>query len=429
MTRSWIDLAARRRVLAFMRRRLGAPAPALRLVFWDGVVFDFAPAPSVTITIHSPRILRSLLVGNIGKLGDAYVAGGLTVDGRLQDVLRVGISLAERIGQAPLARRIAPLLARRRSRHSRSSDAADVSHHYDVSNAFYELWLGRHMIYSCAYYRTGSEDLDTAQEQKLDHICRKLRLRPGQHLLDIGCGWGGLLRWAACHHGVSGVGVTLSERQCEYARSSIAAAGLADRIEIRLQDYRDVPEREGFDRIVSVGMYEHVGIANLPTYFARIAELLAPGGAVLNHGITVCDRNGHAGGPHGGEFIDRHVFPGGELPHISRVLYELSGARLEIADVEDLRAHYPPTLLHWVRRLDAKREQAIAAGGEQRYRIWRMYMAGMAHAFDSGLLSVAQVLAYKPHADRLARRPWTRDYQYGSDIAAPLTSSPDWGDI
>ncbi len=421
--------SARERVLAFLRRRLSDPPLPLRIAFWDGTAFDFAPSPAVTIAIRSPRVLRGVLTGNIGRLGEAYVEGDIVVDGRLQDVLRVGVELAERIGRTPAARRLAPLLKLFRRRHSRRRDAANVSYHYDVSNAFYALWLDRNMVYSCAYYATGAEDLDTAQERKLDHLCRKLRLEPGQRLLDIGCGWGGLLRWAASRYGVSGVGITLSEQQFQYARDSIAAAGLADRIEIRLQDYRDLPEAARFDRVVSVGMYEHVGLANLPAYFGVIARVLKPGGVALNHGITVSDRDGQAGGPPGGEFIDRYVFPGGELPHVSRVLYEIAGSGLEIADVEDLRPHYPPTLLHWVRRLEARREQAIAIAGDRNYRIWRMYMAGMAYAFDRGLLSVAQVLAFKPEAGRLARRPWTRRYQHEPEAPVALTGDLDWGDL
>ena len=402
----------------------------LRIVFWGGEVFDFASAPRVSITLHSKRLLRFFLTGNMGRLAQAYVEGELGVDGRIADVLRVGIALAERIGNLPLLRRAAPLLARLPRRHSKRADAAAVRYHYDVSNDFYRLWLDRHMIYSCAYFATGNEDLDTAQQQKLDHICRKLRLQPGDRLLDIGCGWGGLLCWAAENYGVSGLGITLSQPQCEEACQRVAATGLAGHIEIRVADYRDLSGETEFDKIVSVGMYEHVGIANLPLYFATIARLLRPGGIALNHGIISTDRNGHSQGPPGGEFIDRFVFPGGAVPHISRALYEIAGSGLEIIDVEDLRPHYPLTLWHWVRRLEAARDAAIAAAGIERYRIWRIYMAGMAYAFDRGWLSVCQTVAQKPLTEGPAPRPWTRHYQYvpenSGETATRVSRSPDW---
>ena len=350
----------------------------MRILFWDGEVFDFASAPRVSITLHSKRLLRFFLTGNMGRLAQAYVEGELGVDGRIADVLRVSIALAERIGNLPLLRRAAPLLARLPRRHSKRADAAAVRYHYDVSNDFYGLWLDRHMIYSCAYFAAGNEDLDTAQQQKLDHICRKLRLQPGDRLLDIGCGWGGLLCWAAENYGVSGLGITLSQPQCEEARQRVAAAGLASRVEIRVADYRDLSGETEFDKIVSVGMYEHVGIANLPLYFATMARLLRPGGIALNHGIISTDRNGHSQGPPGGEFIDRFVFPGGAVPHISRALYEIAGSGLEVLDVEDLRPHYPLTLCigsaaskpRATRRSPPPASSVIASGGFT-WRAWR----------------------------------------------------------
>ncbi len=420
----------RRRLLEFLRRRLGDGALPVRIAFWDGEAFDFAPAPVVTITLRSARVLRLFLSGDMGRLGEAYARGEIDVDGRLQDVLRLGIRIAERVGRSRLLRRIGAVAARRpRWRHTRARDARAISHHYDVSNAFYALWLDQRMIYSCAYFQTGDEDIATAQEQKLAHICRKLRLAEGESLLDIGCGWGGLLIWAAQRHRIRGVGITLSQAQAELARARVGEAGLGDRIEIRLQDYRDVQGASCFDKIVSVGMVEHVGTANLPAYFATIARLLKPGGLLLNHGITAADREGHAQGPPGGEFIDNLVFPGGELAHVSRVLFELSGAGLEMLDVEDLRPHYPRTLLRWVDRLQEAEAEAVAAAGAERYRIWRMFLAGMAYAFDAGWMGVAQVLAAKPVQDGPAPRPWTRRYQYEAETAFPIAGRLDWGDL
>jgi cyclopropane-fatty-acyl-phospholipid synthase len=410
-------MALRSRLLAYLRSRLADDPPPLRLVFWDGERFDFAPAPSVTITLHSPALLRTLLRGDFAKLGDAYVEGKLTVDGSIDDILRTGIALAERIGKSTAVNRMTRLARLVPRRHSRRRDAADVSYHYNVGNDFYRLWLDDEMIYSCAYFRDGTEDINLAQRQKLDHICRKLMLKPGERLLDIGCGWGGLLRFAARHYGVSGVGITLSGPQCAYARELMASDRLGERIDIRVQDYRDLKPHEPFDKVVSVGMYEHVGLANLARYFATVHRLLRPGGIFLNHGVYATDAEGRAQGPAGGEFIDRYVFPGGAVPHLSRAIFEAARAGFEFADAEDLRPHYARTLEHWSRRLEARREEAIAAAGDKYYRVWRVYLAGMAQAFDRGWLSVAQVLSFKPAADGSVRRPWTRDYQYATRAA------------
>ncbi len=429
LLRSLHSMSLRRRFLGRLGDRFDGEPPSLRIRFWDGESFDFAAAPRVTIVLRRRRLMRRFLTGDIGGLARAYVRGEIEVEGRLQDVLDTGIGIAERLGRSRVLRGLSRLAAHRPFRHSKARDTAAIAYHYDVSNDFYRLWLDRQMIYSCAYFSSGEEDLDTAQQQKLDHICGKLRLAPGQRLLDIGCGWGGLLCRAAQHHGIEGVGITLSDQQFAYARERVAALGLARQVEIRRQDYRELEQSAGFDRIVSVGMYEHVGIANLPRYFAIISRLLRPGGLALNHGITATQRDGQAQGPPGGEFIDEFVFPGGELPHISRVLYEIAGAGLEILDMEDLRPHYPPTLLHWVRRLDTAREAAIAAAGVERYRIWRMYMAGMAYAFDRGWLSVCQTLVQRPRADGPAPRPWTRAYQYRPEPAPPLSHAPDWGEL
>ncbi len=292
-------MSLRRRLLSRLQALIADDPLPLRLAFWDGEAFDFAPTPAVTLTLHSRALMRALLTGRIARLGDAYVAGELTVDGRIEDILGIGIRIAERVGRysrlAALARPFTALAFR----HSKSNDAAAIAHHYDVSNDFYRLWLDAGMTYSCAYFQTGDEDIDTAQAQKIEHICRKLRLAPGERVLDIGCGWGGLLRQAAQRYGITGVGITNSPAQYELARERIAADGLADRIDIRLQDYRDLAEAETFDKIVSVGMYEHVGLANLPAYFGIVARLLKPGGAVLNHGIVATDAEGTLAGPAG----------------------------------------------------------------------------------------------------------------------------------
>jgi cyclopropane-fatty-acyl-phospholipid synthase len=409
-------------------RRLTADDPLpLRLVFWDGEAFDFAANPRVTLTIKSPSVMRAFLTGGMARLGDLYAAGEIAAEGRVEDIVETGIALSERFGRfSRLARLARPFAAVLAFRHSRRNDEAAIKHHYDIPADFYRLWLDESMTYSCAYFRDGTEDIDRAQQQKIEHICRKLRLRPGDHVLDIGCGWGGLLLGAARHYGITGIGVTNSAAQHDYAQARIAAEGLSGRIGIRLQDYRDIPGARLFDKIVSVGMYEHVGLKNLPVYFAAIGRLLKPGGALLNHGIIATAADGRPKGPPGGEFIDRYVFPGGELPPLPRVLAEIAQSRLETADVEDLRPHYARTLMLWVSRLEARREDAIAAAGPERYRIWRIYLAAMACAFDRGWLSVAQVLAYKPAAGRPAPRPWTRSYQYLPVQESAIASALDW---
>jgi cyclopropane-fatty-acyl-phospholipid synthase len=399
-------------MLEFLRSRLTDQQLPLRLIFWDGEQFDFGAAPTVTITLHSSALLKTLLRGNFARLGDAYVSGDLTVEGRPEEIIRIGVELAERIGKSSAIRRLSGLARIIPRRHTPRQDAADISYHYDVGNDFYRLWLDQYMIYSCGYFHSGTEDIDAAQQQKLDHICRKLMLKPGERLLDIGCGWGGLLHWAAQHYGITGVGITLSEQQYDYARRWLEADKLSDRVEIKLQDYRDLKDAQSFDKIVSVGMYEHVGLANLPRYFAIIARLLRPGGIFLNDGVVTTDPQSKAQGPPGGEFIDRYVFPGGALPHLSRAIAEIAHAGLEVTDAEDQRAHYARTLRLWTRRLKARRDEAIHAAGAERYRIWLIYLAGMAYAFDRGWLTNAQVLAFKRAEDGAVHRPWTRDYQY-----------------
>ena len=289
-------------------------------------------------------------------------------------------------------------------------DAAAIAYHYDVSNEFYSLWLDRNMVYSCAYFGDGSETLDAAQERKIDHILAKLRLRPGDTLLDIGCGWGALILRAAEKYGVKALGITLSRNQFELAKERIAQARFADRCEVRIEDYRDVAGR--FDRITSVGMFEHVGLKNLRGYFARIRELLADDGVALNHGITSTDPDSAESPFGGGDFIERYVFPHGELPHISLVLREMCAAGLEPVDVESLRRHYALTLEHWAERFEAAGAQLKAIAGEKRWRIWRLYLAGCAYGFAHHWVSVHQTLAVKARMGCDLPLPLTRDYMY-----------------
>jgi cyclopropane-fatty-acyl-phospholipid synthase len=375
----------------------------LRLALWNGMSFDFTPEPQVTVTARTMAGLKQFLSPKLHNLGKAYVEGDLDIEGEVGQVIEVAAKLASRThGEA----RGEPGLLL----HSRELDRKAIAYHYDVSNEFYQLWLDRNLVYSCAYFRSEAESLDAAQEQKLDHILTKLQLKPGQRLLDIGCGWGALIMRAAERYGAKALGITLSEQQYEYAKERIRAAGLANRCEVRLEDYRDVAGK--YDRISSVGMFEHVGLANLGTYFRRIDALLEDGGVVMNHGITSTDAESR-GAPFGGSaFISEYVFPHGELPHLSLALTEMCRAGLEPVDVENLRRHYALTLEHWSRRLEAAGHKARELVGERRYRIWRVYLAGCAYGFAQNWMSIHQVLAVKAGGPGLNPLPLTRDYMY-----------------
>lgn len=405
-----------RRWAEAVRARADLPA---RLVLWNGEQFDFGhfEQPRVTLTVRSAAALPLLLDPSIDHLGQAYVKGQIDIDGRLPDIIDFGYALARRMSKAQGAGRAPGRLVRaaRRFRHSRSTDRESVQYHYDVSDDFYRLWLDPDMVYSCAYFEQGDEDLATAQRKKIDHILTKIRLQPGQRLLDIGCGWGALVLRAAQRFGAQCLGVTLSRNQFESATERVRAAGLQDRIEIRLQDYRDVQGR--FDRITSVGMFEHVGLKNLPLYFSRMRELLADDGLALNHGITSTDADIGATALGGGEFIDRYVFPDGELPHLSQALEAMQRGGLEVLDVEGLRRHYARTLQLWVERFEACAPEIRVLVDEERFRIWRVYLAGCAHAFEHDDVSVFQIVCRRAggSAQSLA---WSRRYMYERDLSA-----------
>ena len=378
--------------------------------------------PAVEIRIRDMAALPLLLKPTLGSLGQAYVEGRIDLVGSAQNLLALGWRLAE-AGAGDLGRRarggsfggwFGRRLASRgqppgRSRHSKAGDRQAVQYHYDVSNDFYARWLDPAMVYSCAYFEHGDETLAQAQTAKIDHILRKLRLQPGQRLLDVGCGWGALVLRAASRYGAQCVGITLSQNQVELARERVRAAGLQDRIEIRLQDYRDLHGQ--FDRISSVGMFEHVGIAQLPNYFAHMRELLAPDGWALNHGIT-STRADDTGGSHAvGSFIDRYVFPQGELPHIGTVLKTMQAGGLEPIDAENLRRHYARTTQLWSDAFEAAGDELRAMVGEKTWRIWRVYLAGCAVAFERDEIALFQVLA-RPAGRAASEAPWTRRWMY-----------------
>lgn len=407
--------SALREKFAQQLRPFAAP---LRVRFWDGEAIDFAPDPRVTLTVKSPGALGRLAQPTLQGLGEAYVEGEIDLEGSIWEALAIAEAITGTGPQRP---------PRWRSRwRTRRADAEAIRYHYDVSNEFYALWLDREMIYSCAYFKTGREDIHQAQAQKLDHICRKLMLKPGDRFLDIGCGWGGLICWAAKHYGVDATGITLSQSQWELAQARIREAGLEGRCRALLCDYRDLVDREGFDKVASVGMFEHVGLKNLPAYFGAARRLLKEDGLMLNHGITLPEAAQGGKGLEGGDFIERYVFPLGELPGLGLVVQEMARQDLEVVDVESLRPHYAQTLAHWVARLEANRPRAEALAGERRYRIWQVYMAACVRNFERGGVSIHQVLASRKVQPGPAALPWTREHLYvpGADVTAARLRIP-----
>lgn len=378
----------------------------LRLKLWNGREFDFGQnAPQVTIRVPQASSLVYLLTPSLSNLGKAYVEGKLEVEGRVNEIIRVANTLAKETlkPEGKFARLARPF------HHTRKKDAEAIQYHYDVSNDFYRVWLDDNMVYSCAYFENGDEDLATAQLKKIDHILTKIQVRPNDRLLDIGCGWGALVIRAAQKFGARCVGITLSQNQYELATERVKQLGLADRVEIRLQDYRDVTGT--FDRITSVGMFEHVGIKHLPAYFAKMRTLLADDGFAMNHGITTTDVNNGESPYGGGEFIENYVFPHGELPHISHVLRAMQEGGLEPLDVENLRRHYAKTCSIWADNFESNTERIRQLVDDKRFRIWRVYLAGCAYAFAQDWISLNQVVCSKAGRD-ISTLPLSRKYMY-----------------
>jgi cyclopropane-fatty-acyl-phospholipid synthase len=411
-------LAAAREIAAMAAE---ASPSALSLRLWNGEAIPLGPEADgrVAIAVNTPvaltRLLRRPRLDTVIELvaeGAIDIAGGTLLDLADRRGSARSKGLWKRLPKRRLLAAALPFLLLRtgaRGTHAYAGaqpgrkeqgrdDGALVRFHYDLSNAFYGLFLDPQMQYSCGYFPTWEASLEEAQAAKLEMICRKLRLAPGQRLLDIGCGWGGLVCHAALHHGAVAHGVTLSERQFEGARARIAAMGLEGRVTVELKDWRALlPERaEGFDRISSIGMFEHVGLANAPAYFAGVRALLRPGGVYLHHAITRpakrTDRAFRRKNPEYQAIVD-YVFPGGELDHIGSTVASLERSGFEVHDVEGWREHYARTTRLWTERLAARRDEAVAEVGEARVRLWLLYLAGVSLAFTRGTALIFQTVA------------------------------------
>lgn len=407
-------------------RKLAALPVSIQVVLPDGTHLGAADA-GVRLRAHSVSALNHLVSGNIGLIGEDYVEGRVELEGSMRQLMAAANAI---MGDSPVKPANMNWLARakRRSqsilRHTLEKDASQIQFHYDLSDDFYGLWQDPRRVYSCAYYKEPDLSLSQAQEAKLDHICRKLKLQTGERFLDIGAGWGGLLLWAAENYGVEATGITLSKNQHAHVNALIEQKGLSGRVRMLLLDYRKLDDTEPFDKIASVGMFEHVGRSNLPLYFSRLYQLIRPGGLIMNHGITAGGTDNTQLSYGMGDFIDKYIFPGGELVHISKVLEGVTEGGLETVDVENLRPHYARTLWAWSDNLERQLEQAhqVLPGeaGAKSIRAYRLYLAGCAMGFERGWISLHQVLCQKQRyvdhqeLDRPDGQayPFRRDYMY-----------------
>ncbi len=371
---------------------------------WNGeLAIGQSDAPCMVV-FNQPSVLRQLILRqNVVHLAEDFLAEKADIEGDVESLFHLvsymrdlvvpwstRLRIMRQAFRLPRHHREKNAVAKRAGRTERQNTKQSISHHYDVGNDFYKLWLDREMVYSCAYFSGVDQSLDDAQKDKLDYICRKLRLTPGETLLDIGCGWGAMVCWAAREYGVKAHGITLSEQQVAYANERIRKEGLQDQVTVELRDYRDLPVDARYDRVVSVGMFEHIGVVNFPTYFNTIKRVLAPGGLFLNHGIT--NDTGWQDTPIT-RFINSYVFPDGELARIGDVVTAMENAGFEIVDVEGLRRHYAMTLRCWVKALEENKAQVVDIVGEATYRVWRLYMEGSAYYFNEGSINVFQALA------------------------------------
>ncbi len=413
---------------------------SISIRLWNGATFLIGNTsqnqlmPTFTLVIHHPRVIRLLVLNNNPMLlAESYFSGDIDIEGdffaaiKLKDTNFIDVPWYEKLNVLLKSINLPShnqnqlidnknfianktiMFGDELSAHTKTDNHAAIAFHYDVSNEFYALWLDKSMVYSCAYFENTYDNLEHAQVAKLDHICKKLMLKSGENFLDIGCGWGALVLHAAKHYGVIAHGVTLSQQQLTLARQRIAQAGLQNSVTVDLCDYRDIEGKGYFDKIASVGMFEHVGLRNLPVYFSCIHQLLKPGGVFLNHGITH-DVEGWQK-TLSTEFINRYIFPDGQLDTVSNISREMERAKFEIADCESLRAHYALTLRQWVARLEQHHAAVLETVSESTYRIWRLYMAASALEFEGGELGIYQILATKRSVG-LTVLPLTRQHIY-----------------
>ena len=404
----------------------GYDGQAFSIRLWDGRQWNSPQGRSeCTLVIRSPEALASTC-GSADEvtLGEAFIHGDLDVEGDLFSAFSVAEYLVRRprnLRQRAVEKLLSNTLSIRRCisdglKHSKSRDQASISYHYDLPAEFFRPWLGETLAYSCAYFRHFEDSLDRAQAQKLELICRKLRLKPGERLLDIGCGWGGLIMHAAKNYGVDATGITLSENQAALARERIEAAGLGDRCRVAIRDYRTLAEGDNYDKISSVGMVEHVGLSHLPVYFESAYRALKPGGLFMNHGIVSLGEarprsikeNIFRKFWKADAFIDKYVFPDGKLTATKDVIGAAEATGFEVRDVESLREHYAVTLRHWVKSLEEKSEEATALVGKHTLRVWRLYMAASANAFATAAINILQTLLAKPDERGRSNIPMTR---------------------
>lgn len=382
---------------------------AIRL--WDGTRVAGPSDAACTAVFHDPSVVRDFILHrDLVRAAEAYLTGRVDFDGTVEILFDAVDFLQERENSLKAAEKAAllwhawrlpsqspgeALQSVRASKAAAVNSRESIGHHYDVGNEFYRLFLDPELVYSCGYFRDREQSLARAQRDKMDVICRKLRLREDDRLLDIGCGWGSLVLWAARHYGVKAHGITLSEQQHRLAQERIRELGLEDRVRVELRDYRELDDREAYDKVVSVGMFEHIGPDAYPEYFGIIRRVLRPGGVLLNHGIV--NDTGWRDTPVT-RFLKRYVFPDGSLTRISEVITAMENAGFEILDAESLRRHYALTLRHWVGNLERNHERVVDLVGEATYRVWRLYMSGSAHYFEQGGTNIFQVLAGRARA-------------------------------